>query len=115
MAAPCLFCYGNADEPAHFARCRGFKAPYVKGSDTSQAAAESVEDTAVSLCTLILKYIKYSADGMTCSDVEEQLLLRHQTASARLWDLRRRGHIVDSGKRRPSSSGRASTVWVLAV
>jgi hypothetical protein len=120
----CLFCGGDASHPYHLLRCDGrqgkvealleepYQAPYAAGSETSQAAATSIEPTAESLCGVIYAALKRTPGGLTCSEVETRFELRHQTASARLWDLHTRGHIVDSGQRRPSLSGRASIVWV---
>lgn len=89
--------------------------PYVAGSDTSQGAAVSVAPFVPSMRTRVLDLIRSAPDGLTCSDVEHWTGFRHQTASARLCDLRSRQLIVDSGRRRPSASGRPSTVWVAAA
>lgn len=126
LTTPCLFCGGDASLPDHLLRCQGqavaptpvsdtfvgYRAPYAAGRATSEAAAVAIAPSAVSLCGVILTAIKAKADGLTCSEVETRFALRHQSASARLWDLHTRGHIVDSGQRRPSLSGRASIVWV---
>lgn len=88
-------------------------APFVSGSDTSRAAAESVEESLENLRTLVLKRIRRSGKrGMTCDEVEVQLDLRHQTASARVRELFVKGQIIDSGERRTTRSGRAAVVWV---
>lgn len=129
MQMPCLFCGGDASHPDHLLRCTGsgvtvppvtsfadYRAPYARDSETSQAAAVSVEPSAESLCGQIYEAIKRrGTDGMTCSEVEDVFTLRHQTASARLWDLRTREFIEDSGQRRPSTSGRSSIVWVRTI
>lgn len=124
----CRFC-GSEIDLLHDLRCDGrqgrveaafalddadYHAPFAAGRPTSAAAAQSVEPTAESLCGIIYAAVKQTAAGLTCSDVETRFELKHQTASARLWDLHTRGFIADSGQRRPSLTGRASIVWVAA-
>ena len=93
-----------------------YRAPFAKDSDTSRAAAASVEHGAESLCAVIFAAIKAAGDhGMTCFEVEERFALKHQTASARLWDLHTKTTVLmDSGRRRPTSSGRKAVVWIVA-
>jgi len=87
--------------------------PYAAGSDTSQAAAVSIALTAGTLNARIFDYLEAAgAAGATCAELEDAFGLRHQTASARVWDLRTRGYIRDSGARRRTSSGRLATVWI---
>lgn len=86
--------------------------PFVAGSDTSKAAAESVRGVAERDATLILAYIK-RVRGATCDEVEVALNLSHQTTSARCADLKNKlGLIVDSGERRRTRSGRKAAVYV---
>jgi hypothetical protein len=67
------------------------------------------------LRALVLVHIR-DAGGATCSEVEDALGLKHQTASARIWELKG-GHtkhplpilIRDSGERRMRQ-----TVWEVA-
>ena len=47
----------------------------------------------------------------TVDEIEQVLNLTHQTASARVHDLANAGWIKDSGKTRPTRSGRAAVVW----
>lgn len=49
----------------------------------------------------------------TCDEIEARLNLTHQTASASINGLMRHGAIVASGAR-PTRSGRAARVWVVA-
>lgn len=88
------------------------KPAFVHGSDTSKAAADSIEPHAPTLRDRILDAIRVAADGLTCDEVEVLLDLRHQTASARLRELVRLGAVVDSGRRRPTRTGRNATVLV---
>ena len=86
-------------------------APYVRGSDTSRDAAWSVEGRLGADAQRVYEAIEKSSDGMTCDEVEESLEMRHQTASARIKGLRDVGRIIDSGRRRPTRSGRNAAVY----
>ena len=87
--------------------------PYARSSDTSMEAAVEIEPHAGTLLEKVLTEIRRSGViGRTDDEIEEQLGLRHQTASARRNDLAGRGIIVDSGRTRRTSSGRKATVWV---
>jgi hypothetical protein len=81
--------------------------------DTSFQAAESVQDITGRLRLICYRFIfACKAHGATCDEVEVALDLRHQTASARLYELKNQRAIVDSGWRRPTRSGRSAAVWV---
>lgn len=87
--------------------------PHVEGSDTSLAAAESVTDDVGRLCGVILALVKRAGTyGVTCDECEKTLLLKHQTASARLRELVLRDLIRDSGTRRLTRSRRQARVYV---
>lgn len=138
----CLFCSGNAAEPDHGSRCDGRQgrleaaepaegavgyAPYAHARtsdpDTSLAAALAVEASEVQQRVYALH--RQHPEGLT----DEELL--HWYASAHLVpgrsleskssprkrrsDLTNAGLLVDSGARRPLSSGRRGVVWVLAA
>ena len=47
----------------------------------------------------------------TCWEIEEQLGLRHQSASIRITELVRMKRIFDTGERRPTDSGRMARVY----
>lgn len=87
--------------------------PYVPGSDTSEAAAESMRGGAAAIVRqrVLDHIVKCGEAGATCDEVERQLVLTHQTASARVHELMRQGVIFDSGVRRATRSGRKATVW----
>jgi hypothetical protein len=40
--------------------------------------------------------------------------LLHQSASATITHLRHAGHLADTGKRRPTNTGRPAAVWRVA-
>ena len=75
--------------------------PFVKGSDTSRAAAEKVYD-----------YIVSRGDyGATDDEIAVSLELRHQTASPRRRGLVIMGAVYATEERRPTRSGQTATVW----
>lgn len=50
--------------------------------------------------------------GATCDEVEQALAMIHQTASARILELAQVGRIIDTGRRRPTRTGRNARVYV---
>jgi hypothetical protein len=84
-------------------------------SETSIAAYESQDpDAKARRERQILGYIE-TEDGATCWEVEIALGLLHQSASSMITRLRQAGHLVDTGERRPTNTGRMATVWGLAA
>jgi predicted transcriptional regulator len=87
--------------------------PFVKGSVTSRDAAVSVVDLTPSLRDRVYQHVLSKGNaGATCDEVEAELKLRHQTASARVRELAQLGRIVDSTGRRKTRSGRYAVIWV---
>lgn len=89
--------------------------PFVRGSDTSESAAESMAEHAPTLRLLVFKCIADQVHGATCDEVEVALRLRHQTVSARIRELARDLKIMDTGYRRQTRSGRHAVVWKAVV
>jgi predicted Rossmann fold nucleotide-binding protein DprA/Smf involved in DNA uptake len=85
--------------------------PYVKGSDTSRSAAESMQRPAETIRADVLAYIREGA--ATCDEVEVGLGLSHQTIGPRIRELVLMGKVRDSGSRRPTRSGRSARVFVV--
>lgn len=88
--------------------------PHVEASETSTAAAASVVPNRQKVIERVLCAINASG-GLTCDEVERRFGLRHQTASARVYDLRKRGHIKASEITRETSSGRGAIVWIVTL
>jgi N6-adenosine-specific RNA methylase IME4 len=89
--------------------------PFVRGSDTSEAAAESVAGNVEALRAIVFDCICSAGErGRTCDAIERRLQMLHQTTSARVRDLALMGKIKDSGQRRKTRSGRSAVVWVKA-
>jgi len=60
----------------------------------------------------ILGKILMTPNGATCEELEIRLGLSHQTASAAITALVKKGILVDSGERRTTRSGRKARVYV---
>ena len=91
--------------------------PFVAGSDTSEAAAKSMTSRAAADREKILELFAIAEeDGLTADEVEMNLGMLHQTASARVSELwHKHQAICDSGKRRSTKSGRSAVVYVLVI
>ena len=80
-------------------------------SDTSIAAHDSLDPEAKARREQqIIAYIKASG-GATCWEAEIALGLLHQSASSTITRLRNAGHLVDTGERRRTNTGRMAIVW----
>lgn len=84
---------------------------FVRDSDTSKAAAESIGASKMRDAALG-KISDSGREGMTSDELEVATGMRHQTASARIRELAMAGKVIDSGFRRRTRSGRTATVWV---
>lgn len=90
----------------------GDNPPRVAGSDTSEAAAESVAKDTPRLRELVMAAIVARGDeGATDDEIEVATGLRHQTASARRRELVLLNRLDDTGRRRTTRSGRSAAVW----
>lgn len=84
---------------------------YVAGSSTSQEAARSVRSGSATLRAKVLAYLRDRRDGATDDEVQRALGMNPSTQRPRRIELCEAGLVVDSGKRRPTLSGRSATVW----
>jgi len=83
------------------------------GTQTSAEAAWSIEGVSGRLRLRVFDFIiTRGVLGATCDEVEGALTMRHQTCSARINELMKSRHILDSGQRRLTSSNRHAVVWV---
>lgn len=81
---------------------------YVNGSDTSEAAADSIN--AATLRAQARRLLEGAPDGLTSDELEAITGWPHQTASARLRELVLYGDAYDSPTRRLTRHGRYATV-----
>jgi hypothetical protein len=87
---------------------------FVRDCDTSENAADSLNDQDLSrMRAAVFNFTKkHGYRGSTCDEVEVALLLKHQTASARIRELVLGGYLEDSSRRRPTRSNRPARVYV---
>jgi hypothetical protein len=88
--------------------------PHAAGSETSKEAAASMVQAAPAIRQKVLNYVQQcGATGATCDEVEEALGLSHQTASARITELRHKfKKIMPAGFKRETRSGRMANCYV---
>jgi len=109
---------GSKEQPSLFNPKDVAIPAYVKSSDTSFLAAESIAPVVDFLQKKVLDVILSSGvKGMTCDEVEVALDMPHQTASARINELmkptdERPALLFDSGSRRKTRHGQLATVWI---
>ncbi len=89
-------------------------APFAKDSATSREAAESIEGSAASLRARVYQFI-FASSGCTCDDIEAALGLRHQTASARVYELVKSGAVIRTAQKKLTRSGRRADVLRAAI
>lgn len=83
------------------------------GNEFSAAAHESVRPTKQRDQARIWSYVESTGEsGTTCDAIESALGMSHQTASARVSELKRDGRLELNGERRPTRTGRTAGVYV---
>lgn len=97
-------CPPEADAPA--------LPPFQRHSDTSRAAAVRISKDAENLRGQVYAYLVSRGDGATDEEGQAKLCMDGNTYRPRRRELELAGLVVDSGKRRPTSSGRDAVVWV---
>ena len=90
--------------------------PYVRGSDTSKAAAARALPKAGTKRAQVLDFIGRYGDGSGATDEEIQFCLRMpaNTQRPRRVELVKAGLVKDSGKRRTTLGCGQAVVWVVA-
>lgn len=91
--------------------------PFVRGNDTSEAAALSKRSSAPTDRAKIRAIFEESdgdPEGFTCDEIEAITGLRHQTASARIRELVLMGSLYVTEQRRQTRSGRTARVYAVA-
>lgn len=80
---------------------------------SSEEAFASIKPGRAKVQTTVFNAIRVAgAWGRTCDELEINLKLSHQTASARVHELMKAGSIVAKSDRRMTRSGRKASVWV---
>lgn len=82
---------------------------------TSTVAAEAIRGQAAHLRALVLAEITRRGEaGATDEEVQAALGMQGNTQRPRRGELVAAGLVVDSGRRRPTRSGKPAAVWVAA-
>ncbi len=88
-----------------------FDAPSVRHSPTSRAAAEAIEPSAATLRGRVLAHIRH-VGGCTDDEGMAATGMAGNTWRPRRRELQIAGLVKDSGKTRPTASGRQAVVWI---
>lgn len=89
--------------------------PAQRHSDTSRAAAEDIKPKAETLRARVYWFIQSRGTvGATDDEVQRHLPMDPSTQRPRRVELVNAGLVVDSGRRRPTASGKQAAVWVAA-
>ncbi len=89
--------------------------PPHNNTPTSKAAAQSIARQAPNLRVLVLSHIERCGHhGATADEVCQALDMWPQSATPRINELAKSGDIVNSGRTRPTRSGRNAIVWIAA-
>ena len=93
--------------------------PFARDSETSRQAAIDHHYTAAAHITMILEYVKSQGDRGATADESTVFLASqqgyefgatHVSASARFSQLKTRGYLVDTGRKRPTRAGHPAAV-----
>ena len=87
--------------------------PYVPGSATSKAAAESMQPKAGTLRWKVWKWIHWCAtNGATDDECQKMLHMDPSTQRPRRIELEKVGLVIKTDRTRPTRSGRHAAVYV---
>ena len=86
---------------------------YHKGADTSNIAYSSTPSSIRSNHKIMILETIYDLGDATCDEIEKCLNLNHQSASARITELKVEGKIYDTGTRRLTKSGKPARVYAI--
>lgn len=89
--------------------------PSVRGSDTSVAAAKQIEPITGALrLAVYAMLVSRGWVGATDEEMQDALEMAPNTQRPRRIELVEDGWVRDSGRTRPTRSGRKAVVWVVA-
>lgn len=89
--------------------------PFAPNSATSREAAESSRESAATMRFRVYQAIRDEGPhGATDEEMQWSLRMNPSTQRPRRGELVTAGMVRDSGRTRPTSSGRRATVWVVA-
>lgn len=79
--------------------------------DTSRLSAHAARNLAITHLELVQRALQGRPDGATGEELAAATGLQYHEAVRRLSDLKNRGLIEDSGRRRANTSGRPAIIW----
>ena len=85
--------------------------PHQKHSQTSRTAAAAIIPTATTKRMKVLRFIREHG-GATDEEIQKGIPMPASTERPRRRELQLQGMVMDSGKTRPTESGRSAVVWV---
>lgn len=89
-----------------------FEPPRASRRPTSSAAAEVIKPDCARLRNMVLgAIVAHGVIGATDEEIQLELGLAGDTERPRRRELEKAHLVVDSGQRRPTSSGRMAIVW----
>lgn len=91
----------------------GGRAPSVRHSETSRAAAESIRKRIGPLHMEIIGFLTCNPRGATDEEMQTQIPMPANTQRPRRRELEIIGRVMDSARRRLTRSKRLAVVWVL--
>lgn len=90
-------------------------APGHRNVETSLAAADALAPKLGRLQRIAQTAIRDAgAHGLTADEVAARLNIDRCSIQPRTSELKRKGHIRDSGQRRPNATGKLAIVWITA-
>jgi hypothetical protein len=84
--------------------------PYVRGSDTSRDAAESMRPHVTPLQQKVRDYLLEHGPS-TDEEMQAGIPMGANTQRPRRVELVAKGYVVDSGKTRTGTSGKQAVIW----
>lgn len=85
---------------------------WVRGSRTSHWAAEGIEPGAGTLRATVYAKLREFSGGLTDHQMQQMLGMNPSTQRPRRIELCESGLVMDSGRTRPTPSGRKAVVWI---
>lgn len=90
--------------------------PYQSHSATSAEAAQAIEPRAETLRKAVLDLLRKCGDvGATDEEIQDTLAMNPSTQRPRRIECVELGLVRDSGRTRPTRSGRQAVVWIANV
>jgi hypothetical protein len=90
-----------------------FDPPFARGSDTSEAAAESMKGLTGEQRARVYAYVLGQGPaGATSDEAQVALGMLAQSCTARIYELVNNGMLLDTGRRRRTRTGRMARVLI---